>query len=285
MGDVIVRASSLPAYPDCSRRSAGKLIPDEIKAAGYEIRNLRQGVGAAIGTAVHAAAKLTLDEKTKSGNLPPSDVATDIAVSYVNEALQAGVLYDKATLNLNDAQIQASRMARMYHAKVAPKIEPMFVEQRFEAVFVPGIILSGQSDVLAREPGKVRDLKTGQRESRHAAQIGAYSLLSRSHGYDIQEACVDFIPRVAAAKPQPEPTQTEYEVADSENAAVSILRHIEHDIKAFREGDASRGLLPQDPWAFPANPNSFLCSEKFCPFWGVTGGGAFCKEWRPKKEK
>ena len=51
---------------------------------------------------------------------------------------------------------------------------------------------------------------------------------------------------------------------------MATVRKIVQDVKLFRE--------TQDPWSFVANPNSFLCSDKFCPAFG----SKFCGAWRVK---
>jgi hypothetical protein len=173
-------------------------------------------------------------------------------------------------------------MVCAYHQVIAPDIEPIAVEQRLEAEVEPGIVLSGQPDVVAREPHRVRDLKSGARRPSSAApQVGGYALLARSHGLDIDSAAIDFIQRVRIDKPQPSPVSHPVPVAPAETAASNILRHIAGDLATFREGDPQRRILPGDPWAFMANPSSMLCSPKYCPAFGTD----FCHEGDPAKER
>lgn len=275
-----VRASALSGWPDCPRRGAAKLFKAEIITAGYTLRETPRGIGATIGTAVHSGAALTLTEKLRFGRLAPISVVTDCAVESYRENAAEGVLFDKETANGNAAEKQIAGMVEAYQRVIAPEIEPVIVEERLEADTGFGLILTGQSDVLAREPGKLRDLKTGKRNGIHTAQLGAYSLLSKSHGLNVQTACVDFVQRVGVTKPQPDPVTTPYNIAKCENAAINTLRHIAADIKVFREGAPELGILPGDAWAFAANPSSMLCSEKFCPAFGST----FCNEHKKEVE-
>lgn len=271
---VLVRSSSLSGYPDCPRRAATKLFPREIEAAGYTLRSLPSNVGAAVGTGVHAAAALLLKEKAANGNLPPLNVATDAAVEELRNAVNQGITWDKETPVLNEAELQVARMVQVYRHQVAPMVDPLIVEERLEAQVSPAIVLTGQSDVIAREPGRVRDLKGGKVMGMHAPQIGSYSLLARSNAIDVTDAVVDWIPRVPLKKPQPDAVTYRHNVADAETAAVNVLRHIESDLATFRNGDMERHLLPGDPWAFVANPSSKLCSAKWCGAHGT----AFCRE-------
>ena len=278
---VFVRASSLSGYADCPRRSAAKLFKHEIAAAGYDLRETQRNIGASIGTAVHAAAALTLREKMERGHAAPLSAATDCAVEEFRTIAEEGMLWDKETPTGNAAETQIVRMVDTFQRAVVPEIEPVIVEERLEADTGFGLVLTGQSDVLAREPGRLIDLKTGKRQAMHAPQIGAYSLLSKSHGLPVNEAAVKFIQRVPVAKPQPEPVTTPYELARAENAAVNVLRHIAGDLAVFRAGDDATKILPGDAWAFPANPSSMLCSAKWCPAHGTQ----FCTEHKKENDE
>jgi hypothetical protein len=280
---VIIRASALTWYPDCNRRGAAQILRAEILAAGFSLRRPPRGIGAAIGSAVHAGAEMALLMKAKTGDLPSAQMMIDFAGVTLLEALnRTEIAFDDATPNRIDAGKQVISMTRAYHRVVAPTINPILVEERLEAEIAPGIILSGKPDTVAREPGAIRDTKTGARTAgTHAPQLGAYSLLSRAHDLDIERASIDFIKRVPVRKPQPDPVSKLVPIAQAETAATNIIRHIEGDLKTFREGDRERRILPGDPWAFQANPSSMLCSPKYCPAFGTE----FCREGDPEKAK
>jgi hypothetical protein len=279
-GIIIVRASSLSGYADCPRRAAARMLRREVEAFGFRLREPPRSIGAAVGTAVHAAAAVTLKEKAASGTMPPADDARDAAVQSLRETTAAeGVMFDRDTPAIDAAETQALRMADAWRDHIAPQIEPVAVEERLEAEVAPGLVLSGQSDVIAREAGRVRDLKTGARRGHHRPQLGAYSLLARTHGVDVRAAAEDFVARVAVAKPQPTPETHTHDVAGAEVAALAVLRRIDADIRTFRNGDPESGVMPGDPWAFLANPSSMLCSEKWCPAHGTE----FCREHRIKE--
>lgn len=270
----VVRASALSGYADCPRRAAARLFRRDIETAGYTLRETPHGIGATIGTAVHAGAALTLREKAATGSLAPISAVEDCAIETYQTGAAEGVLFDHETPGGRDAERQVRRMVRAYQDVVAPQIEPLMVEERLEAVTPFGLVLTGQSDVLARETGRLRDLKTGKKRGHHKPQLGAYSLLARSNGHDARECCEDFVQRVGANKPQPDPLTFPHDIAAAETAAVNVLRHIADDLRVFRDGDAPNGVLPGDPWAFSANPASMLCSSKFCPAFGTD----WCRE-------
>lgn len=285
----VIRSSSLADYSDCARRGAARIFRKEIVAAGFELRELPMGVAPAIGNAVHKAAEVTFEERARSGELPPVSLATDCAVAEIDEAMKKGVEFDGprgATLNANAAQQQTVSMTRAYHRVVAPRIEPVLVEERLMAEVSPGLILSGQPDIVAREPNTVHDLKTSAKRlpGNHNLQLGAYAILSRSHGYDITGASIEHIQRVRPDKPQPDPIEQRAPVQIAEAAAVNVVRHIDDDLRVFRHGDGPRHLKPGDPASFLSNPRSFVCHERYCPAYGLKGPLAWCNDWVSKQE-
>lgn len=279
----VIRASSLTGYMDCSRRSAISMFRKEIEAAGYKLHRLPNSIASAIGTGVHAGAAMSLQEKAKAGALPPLSVATDAAMESLKEKVAEGVIFEaKGTAqHFGHAEQHVLRMTEAYHRVIAPKVEPIIVETRLEAEVAPGVILSGQADVVAREPGKARDLKTTTVVGKtHNPQIGAYSLLARTNGIDVKGAAIDEIERTALKNPQPDPTTTEYDIELVETAASRVLGHIMNDLRVFREGDHEQRIQPGDPWAFPANPASKLCGPKYCAAFGTD----WCREHSKIKE-
>jgi hypothetical protein len=279
----VIRVSALAGYPDCPRRGAARLFWREITDAGFRLRYLPRGIGALIGTAVHRGVSVVLGTKASTGTLP----LRTVAIENSREALRDGVdgvevQYDGpngATHNMRDAVDQVIRMTGVYHDNVAPTVNPIIVEERLEAEVEQGLVLSGQPDLVCREPGAIRDLKTGARmPSSHAPQLGGYSLLARSHGHKIERAAIDFVKRVNPDKPQPLPVTNEAVIARAETAASNILRQMALDLDTFRHGDAARRISPGDPWSFMANPDSMLCSPKYCRAFGTE----FCHEGSKK---
>jgi hypothetical protein len=275
---ITIRASSLPRYADCPRRAASQIFRKEIEAGGYRLRRLPHSIAASLGSATHRAAEVILREKSYTGELPGPDVGTDACLDHLSEALKQGeTSFDQTTPSRGDAIRQGVSMSRLFYRSVAPLIQPLLIEHRLEANAGEGIILSGQADCIAVEPGQIDDLKTGARNpGNFNAQIGAYSLLARSAGIPIEQGAIDFIKRVPVSKPQPDPIRITVPLALAEATAVNVLRHIADDLRVFRNGDDRLGLKAGDPAAFMANPNSNLCSAKYCTAHSTT----FCHEWR-----
>ena len=279
----MIRASSLNGWADCPRRSAARIFRKEIEAAGYKLRETPRSIAASVGTSVHRGVAVELGEKATAGKLPPVSVPTDAAVDELAEQLAQGMVAFDGERGVTQTAAQAERqvvnMVGAYHRTIAPQVQPIRIERRLEAEIEPGFVLSGQSDLVAREPQSVRDLKTGTRSPPSVApQLGAYSLLNQSHHLSIDSASVDFVQRVRVSKAQPDPVSTKVKLAHAETAATMILSHIIKAIETFRHGDAERRIPPGDPWSFPANPSSVLCSAKWCPAHGTE----FCHEWQEK---
>jgi hypothetical protein len=247
---------------------------------GYKLRSIPRGIAALVGSAVHKGAAVELDEKARSGSLPPATVPVDAAIDLLKEDMRLGeIAYEGRgpTSTRDDALRQTGKMVASYHYSIAPSIEPIMVETRLEAEISPNVVLSGQPDLVCREPHAIRDLKTGARQPGSVApQLGAYSLLNRSHGLDIEHAHIDFIKRVAPQQPQPDPVSTSVELIHAETAASAIIARIVFSLRIFRYGDPNHGIPPGSVWAFSANPNSQLCSARWCPAHGTE----FCHEWR-----
>jgi hypothetical protein len=278
-----IRASALTNYPDCPRRAAAGLFRVEIEEEGFSLRRTPQGGGATVGTAVHAAAALMLTEKAASGVLSPLSAATDAGIDSLRRQLEEagdGMAWDApgrggGTADPAAAETQIVRMIRVYREQIAPGVNPMLVEERLEAEFAPGVVLTGQADLVAREHGTVRDLKTGVNMPYSAPQVGAYSLLTRTcRSVETTAAQIDFIPRVSPKKEQPPAQSVRVPLVSAETAAVAVLSHIVRDLTVFRKGDSAGRILPGDPWAFVSNPKSVLCNPKYCAAFGTE----FCRE-------
>lgn len=277
----VIRCSALTNYPDCARRAAAELFPKDIAAAGYTLRSMPKSIAAHIGSGVHAAGAALLIDKRDNGVWSADSAVTQGIETLHKRSLEEGVAYDDQTRTMNDAEHQVKRMSLTFAMFVVPHVDPIAVEERLEATIAPGLILSGQKDNVGREPRRLRDLKTGARMKSHNPQVGGYTLLERSHEKPVDSAVIDFIPRVSLKKDQPPPIEVTVDLAAAETAAVKIVDMIVRDLQTFRFGSADGKIRPGDPWSFPANPSSQLCSPKFCK---AFNSGAYCREHLKERE-
>jgi len=264
---IVIRSSSLPSYADCARRTGAKLLWEELAAQGYTFRETSQGVGAALGTSTHEAANFSLSQKIKDGSLGNASEAMDMAFETFHTIQNMeGIVYDSTTPTYDRAELQLKTLVNIYRLKVAPGIQPVEVEIRLEANIGDGYVLSGKFDV--RELVTIRDLKTGAASRAHISQYGAYGMLCMAHGRTVESIIEDYLPR----KREPEPETYHYDVDVAMNAARGILKGLKRDVAEYRETG--------DPTSFIANPQSMLCSDRFCPVWGTE----FCREHKNKGE-
>ena len=263
-----IRASMLPGYADCPRRAAAKQWRREVEEAGYELRELRPSVGAAVGTAVHAAAAQMLQAKIHSGELGDGKDGIAIAIEAFHEETEPGAEWDDTTPNRSVAETQIKRLTLAYRQGVARHLNPAAVEQAWEVSAGGGFVLTGHCDVITVE-GVVRDLKTGALPRPYQAQLGAYSLLARSQDPPIRVSgvAVDFIRRTPKTKPQEPPITETYDQDVSERAAWSVIERIKVDMTDFRTRLVGDDEMLEE--AFLANPMSMMCRPQFCPAHGT----------------
>jgi len=274
MAPLVIRPSSLPGWQDCPGRTAAQLFRPLILEAGFELRSPPVSIGAHIGTGVHSGAAFTLEEKIRTGGeLGNEAEAIDKAhEAFVTRSAEEGCRPDNESPNESTALKQISRMVKVYRSTLAPQIDPVAVESRLEADLGDGFIVSGQSDAVAREPNRLRDLKTGKSLPVPGPQLGCYSMLRRTHGFnDVDELTVDYIRRVAIGKDQPPPEIHIVPIDVAENMAVDIIHDMKASVAEFRRRLEQGGAPPE--MAFRRNPSSNLCSEKWCAAWGTK----FCR--------
>lgn len=267
MPQIIIRASALNSIPDCEARAAIPLFYEEITGAGFELRKLSPHVGGIIGTSVHSGASYSLKEKMKSGEITATTMnqSVDAAISRMEEDIEtAGIIWDDTTRRRDEAQQQIRSMVREVHRGVLPHIrEPVLVEEEIKAMFPIRrdlvergyeVVVVGHPDAF--EPTAGHDHKTGVIRRPNAAQYGLYSRLGKAHGFAISKLFEHYIQRASVRKPQPAAETFSYDVDVAERAATSIVNRLVDDLVHFTE--------TADEWSFNHNPNSMLCSERFC---------------------
>lgn len=262
----LLRPSSLPTWPDCQRRFAARHLADLVAGAGYSLRrDMRSHIGAAVGTALHAAAAYTLEQKRDTGELGSGTEAENRGEAALLERLAEGAMWDETTPSLATAKTQAARMSRSYRRHIAPFVVPILVEQRLVADVGDGWQLSGQADVLAGDPRELlRDTKSGVKRRNNSHQYGAYSIVLSAHDLAPRRIVEDYVPRVRLSLDQPPPETHEVPLVAAVEEAWSTIDDIKSAVTEFdlRAADPS-GREPAG--AFRANPASSLCGEKWCP--------------------
>lgn len=258
----MIRASSLPGYADCARRWAARAMQRQLADAGFAVRELPPGIGAATGTATHAGAARVVYQ---NHNSDPSE----IGIETLHNVIADGVIYDDTSPNLADAEKQVVRQIAAYDLGIARSLPGgARVEELMTATTASGAEITGHADVILDDQGTIRDLKTGRVSRANGAQYGCYSLLHRSTGGHCTRLVEDYVRRVPVKKAQPPAVSIEYDVAVAERTAKAIIKRIIRDVAEFNESG--------EPDAFVANPQSMMCGDKYCPAHGTR----FCQEWK-----
>lgn len=265
-----IRASSLAEYQDCPRRWAAKSLWREIEAAGFTLRWLPLGIGAAVGTGVHAGAAYLLNELRVTGEIGDGRRVKDgqeCAVVEFRGSIRDGYEPDTITRNDKEGVTTVTNMVDAYAPSIDPECKPVLIEHRLTIKTPAGAELTGKADLMVAD-GTIADLKTGKSKPRAAPQLGAYSLMARAHGHNVSKVAVDWQPRAKPDKDQVAPRRMASVQGVAEREALAITDHATRDATAF--------LNTNDPTNFIPRPQSFLCSAKYCPAWGTN----WCNAWR-----
>lgn len=260
MSPVTIRASALSDFLDCPARAEAKHL--------LGLRTPRSGA-ATIGTALHRSTAVYDQSRLDGASLTPEDAAA-AAVDEIHRPTDEVVWDEDETPQ--DAEEAALALHRLYCTRIAPTQDYAAVEVMCERLEIAdlGIALQGTTDRVRRvgEGYGIADLKSGKRavgadgtvETKgHAYQLGVYELLAeRASGLSItggaqiiglQVAKTDKGRRVAASHP----VEGARDVLVGDDDSPGVLEVVAKMIHAG---------------AFPGNPRSMLCHQKFCPIWG-----------------
>jgi hypothetical protein len=270
LGMIKIHASMLSGYFDCPRRAATRIIKSDIVSAGYVLNAPAVGIGAAVGRGCHTVAA-HLARVKMSGEMPGApDLSAGVEQGIIEyrDEIKGGVEYDGITAGNNEAERQIQIIGAAVLYDIMPLVNPVSVEPAELSARVNDMEFVGHWDV--ENPDGIDDYKTGAKLRPAHAQMGGYSLLRATHKKQRAEKLrVFYLPRVSPKKSFPGAQVIVYAPSVCEKAAVSTINHIQNDIKNYQKTGS--------PWAFPANPNSMICSKKYCTAYGtewcgLTGG-------------
>lgn len=251
-----IRASSMAELGDCALR--------------WEKKNLRgmtlpSSPPAAIGTAVHASTA-AFDQSKLDGTGMSIDEAAGVAIDSLNNPDEE---VDWAGVAIHKAEETALRVHLAYCTEIAPaqdyalvehSVTPMIIEMENGVVFE----LTGTMDRIRHENGQygVVDVKTGMSAvgadgviavGKHMGQLGVYTLLAENE-------LTDPITLPAAIIGLSTGSQARVGFREVPGARESVIGTLdEPGLLHYYAPYFKTGL-------FPPNPQSWLCSEKFCPF-------------------
>lgn len=225
----------------------------------------------AAGTSVHAGIELNYRQKTETGeDLPIEQVQQASAEAWEREA--PGVLFDEDD---NPGRIKDAIVAgaAAYHRTVAPKVQPLIVEESIEVVLEGvGHTLLVKPDVVTKDH-VLRDTKTVKSADKRAVttkqlavdrgvQVSLYSGAAQVRlGHLPNRAVLDLITR--------HPTKSEVV------SVTAIPKQEQVDRAYFTVAQVSRGI--EAGQFLPAPVDSWKCTPKWCGYyqechrqWGKT---------------
>lgn len=259
-----IRPSSLSTFTDCPKRAFTDVFPQLCASKGYELTQPMTGIAAIVGTAAHAGIAHLCKGKPMAAAIARSK---NVLLDEVQKA--GGVtesLFDKTTQSLAVARAQLAGMCESYGVFLNGNgpATTVAIEERITAQ-VAGIVVAGSPDRV--EGTQLIDVKTGQQKP-HQVQLGAYILLLEANGVPIETAVIHHVKRSPNVK-QPPVWVEAVDVDIAKQAAAVTIQRFDSVVQEF----AATG----DKWVIPENPNSGLCSKKYCAAYGTS----FCSTWRP----
>lgn len=257
-----IRASSLPARADCSLREAAKAWPKLFKAASLPIKKIGHSIGSTMGTALHAG----MASFYESG----PDAAYQALEAALVPSPDVEQIYDATTPTHAHAQQQAREMLGIALNSELATLDVEITEHEYRVRIEADVELTGHPDIITTD-GDIVDQKYGKLDRSYQTQLGAYSLLRRSHKGTVKALRVAHLAR---RKADPLPLQwRDYDRAAAEKSARREIDRAVRELSQFRDTG--------DPSVFVANAMSLLCTAKYCPLWGSTTCSAWIEKGKP----
>lgn len=219
------------------------------------------GVALVVGKAVHASAAADLTNKIEHGQLLFTDHVLDRAATIFDaewEGEEPELTEEERSEGRQAvrgrAKDEAIALSCLHHDDVAPKLDPIGVERRFD-IEIRGfpLDLSGYRDV--DEPACTRDIKTAGKTpaataAENSVQLEVYALSRKVFdGKEVSTVALDYL--VKTKKPK---AVTVTAAAPSDFAP--LFQRIEAAAKVIETGAF-----------YPTDPDSWVCSKRFCGYW------------------
>jgi hypothetical protein len=235
---------------------------------------LPPSIAMAIGSSVHRAVEVNLCSKMETSQLLTVEQVKDTARDCFGGIYEGGMLFtEEEAVNIQKtigAGIDLSvALSALHHKDLAPKIQPIAVEERF-VIEMPNwpIDLSGQKDI--REKDVIRDTKTIKATPPEGAaqtfQSSFYCLSEKMiRGALPKRIDLDFLVKLKT------PKLVTRSAFPNESWMTPLMRRIERFVKVIEAVKAGKEAFT------PADPNHWCCTEKYC------GYAHSCEFWGGKK--
>lgn len=226
------------------------------------------GIALHIGIATHEAGEVDLRHKMEHGTLMKDDEVADAARdAFANSTALEGVEFSpeeksKQKKTLGEAVDQSVKCAIEYHTQVSPGVEPIAIERPWGMKLNDRWRMTGHIDI--QEAHRIRDIKTqknspkpvdkgGEMKGSHLDQLLTYATgVYVNDKKIVEEAVVDVVPKLK----KKEGKVVTYSVKPTRDALVKRIDRAEMVTRAIDQGVF-----------LPADPDHWICSEKFCGYW------------------
>jgi hypothetical protein len=256
-----IRASSLPSYNDCARRTVVYMLGEIVTSAGFTLNQTKNHIGTSIGTAVHKSTSHSLMQKKEQETININD-SIEQGMIALHDELKNELEFDNTTPNPKTGEKQVKEITELYNKIILPKVNPDIIEVPLSHIVENGYNyeIVGHPD-LRTEEGTLHDTKTGRKAGVYHAQLGMYAKLDAVNKGKTKGIIVDWIPRTPKDKPLFAPVSIKYHLPTCVSLATHTFKRIKKEVNDF--------LKSGNPDSFPANPMSQLCSKKYCPAHGT----------------
>lgn len=270
-----VRVSSLTSYTSCPKRSFANYMHADLQKR-FGLRPRKSGVGAAIGTTLHAVVAELMRTKLIQGELFAKDIELALEKVWPSFLKEAGddCVWDKTTPREYTAREQLRAMAAGF-LPALHYISPFKIEQEYKFKISPlgdqaiPILLTGHLDLLDTRY-VIHDWKTGKSFPAPHLQMGGYAiLLALCEEINAKGIRINFVPRLGITKVDEIPAGYQSESFDVEvckRAAWTTLKEIQRHYMQWLESGG-------DPDEIPADNTTYLCTPNHCSAIGTP----FCK--------
>jgi hypothetical protein len=262
-----IRASALPGFNNCMRREIASQYPEFLEESGFKIPvQNRTGIYAPVGVGIHASINYMLTQKILG-----SEDYTDpqqIGIEEYEKEFQKydEIIFDTGTTNKENGSLQIQRITKVFYKEILPRMEfpenakpedhlEVKIEKQLEN---QGYKLTGRLDIITKN--SIIEAKNGKKVNPYQAQLGGYGLLLGSDNFE--RMFLQNFPRTTLKKPYPGTTIVPYDKKFCMGEAWETIGRVINCIEDFKKKRQSR--------CFPANPNSYLCSAKYCKAFGTS---------------
>jgi hypothetical protein len=244
-----------------------------LKGAGYEVKETVRYITPLVGSAIHAGADWLNQDKIRTGLEPTVDVIRaacehsfdKLQQMYAKDLESHDVKFTIKFSNFDIIRAHIDEYVLLYATQILPQRQLQETEKHFHHQLNEQYHFKSTLDSYGH--GTLYDLKTGQVIQKAYHQIGIYTYLLQTIGYEVNKAQLDYIIRKKEGNP-PEHVIVTYNPQECMVMAQYATARLMQDLNEFQQ--------TQDINVLAINPRSESCNSLFCPLFNTTS----CSGWK-----